>query len=529
MEKIISVTLLSILLAFSAVVSASAEQVTSNTTGFTNVSFSNGYYGFCIDQKLEGAYSGDSFTPAEDTTVATNNLDNRDVSQKLKIFFTQCFEDIFVSDGSGGYIMDSNKAVSSVPTTIYHFSDGYEGQYLWGESKTFVDRVNAYDGPEIPDEGYKLKLENGDVVTFRFSVMEPQKEGQQSFFAYKLEVGQDTGHEHNYSEDWKSDDTNHWHECECNDKADLGEHDGNTADCKNPSVCEICSKQLSDINPDNHTGETEIRNAKDATEFEDGYTGDTHCKDCGKLLEKGKTIPATHEHNYSEGWKSDDTKHWHECECNDKADLDEHDGNTADCKNPSVCEICGKQLSDINPDNHTGETEIRNAKDATEFEDGYTGDTHCKDCGKLLEKGETIPATHEHDYSEDWKSDDTNHWHECECGGTLYTASHSFENGVCTVCGKAGATEDEDKDSNINLDFDGAIDFITGILPDFGNNNEQENADSDSNSDTDAEENIGEEIPSTGSESSIGFVYAAFAISMLAAITTMFRRKKHSN
>jgi hypothetical protein len=46
------------------------------------------------------------------------------------------------------------------------------------------------------------------------------------------------------------------------------------------------------LDPDNHTGETEIRGAKASTATEDGYTGDTYCTGCGELLEKGKTIPA---------------------------------------------------------------------------------------------------------------------------------------------------------------------------------------------------------------------------------------------
>lgn len=46
----------------------------------------------------------------------------------------------------------------------------------------------------------------------------------------------------------------------------------------------------------------------------------------------------------------------------------------------------------IDPNNHDGDTEIRNAKAATDTEAGYTGDTYCKGCGKLIAKGEVIPA-----------------------------------------------------------------------------------------------------------------------------------------
>ena len=79
--------------------------------------------------------------------------------------------------------------------------------------------------------------------------------------------------EHSWSEDWTTDDTHHWHECtdpycmltENSDKDGYGEH------------------------------ESELRNAKPATATEDGYTGDTVCKVCGKLLAAGQAIPATGE------------------------------------------------------------------------------------------------------------------------------------------------------------------------------------------------------------------------------------------
>ena len=41
-----------------------------------------------------------------------------------------------------------------------------------------------------------------------------------------------------------------------------------------------------------HTN-TEVKGAKEATETEEGYTGDKVCKDCGETVETGKKIPAT--------------------------------------------------------------------------------------------------------------------------------------------------------------------------------------------------------------------------------------------
>ena len=60
------------------------------------------------------------------------------------------------------------------------------------------------------------------------------------------------------------------------------------------------------------------------------------------------------------------------------------------------------------------------------------------------------PPSHTHSYGTDWKYDDTNHWHECECGDKADTAAHNFQwvidkaatkeaTGIkheeCTVCG----------------------------------------------------------------------------------------------
>ena len=52
------------------------------------------------------------------------------------------------------------------------------------------------------------------------------------------------------------------------------------------------SEASADTKVDFHD-DTEIRNAKEATCTEDGYTGDTYCKTCGALVAEGKVIPAT--------------------------------------------------------------------------------------------------------------------------------------------------------------------------------------------------------------------------------------------
>ena len=141
-----------------------------------------------------------------------------------------------------------------------------------------------------------------------------------------------------------------------------------------------------------------------------------------KLEATYKDAPPSHTHSYGTEWKYDDTDHWHECECGDKANIAAHSAS---------------------------EWIIDTA--ATETADGAKH-KECTVCKKVLETA-PIPATgsnHTHSYGTEWKYDGTNHWHECECGDKADTAAHSFQwvidkaatkeaTGIkheeCTVCG----------------------------------------------------------------------------------------------
>ena len=118
-----------------------------------------------------------------------------------------------------------------------------------------------------------------------------------------------------------------------------------------------------------------------------------------KLEATYKDAPPSHIHSYGTEWKYDDTDHWHECECGDKANIAAHSAS---------------------------EWIVDTA--ATETADG-TKHKECTVCKKVLETA-PIPATgsnHTHSYSTEWKYDGTNHWHECECGDKADTAAHSFQ------------------------------------------------------------------------------------------------------
>ena len=80
------------------------------------------------------------------------------------------------------------------------------------------------------------------------------------------------------------------------------------------------------------------------------------------------------------------------------------------------------------------EKTVINQKAASATEEGYTGDTVCSVCEKLLKKGQAIPKTHQHSFGTSWKTSATQHWHECACGTKQDTANHVYKDGYCTSC-----------------------------------------------------------------------------------------------
>ena len=135
------------------------------------------------------------------------------------------------------------------------------------------------------------------------------------------------------------------------------------------------------LNADNHVGEIKLLGAHAATTTADGYSGDTYCLACGKLVEAGHVIEkfdGSHTHSFDtvaeEGVATCIAKAYivKQCEC----------GATE-----------RTETGAIDPENHVGEIKTYGYHDATATADGYTGDKVCAACGNLVEAGSVIPHT----------------------------------------------------------------------------------------------------------------------------------------
>ena len=251
-----------------------------------------------------------------------------------------------------------------------------------------------------------------------------------------------TGNHTDVDGKWESDGENHWHTCYFGTKFDVTAHTGGEATCVNKAICEVCKIEYGDVDATNHKN-TEIRGTTDPTCCEAGYTGDKWCTDCNTKIESGSEISSTGNHTDVDGkWESDGTNHWHTCYFGTKFDITAHNGGEATCKSPAECSECGHSYGPLDANNHKGTTYLKNQKEATCFEEGYTGDIYCSDCNEKIADGQSI-AKNAHNPASVWTTNEHDHWKECQtvgCGNVIDKAAHSggeatcVSKAVCEVC-----------------------------------------------------------------------------------------------
>ena len=183
---------------------------------------------------------------------------------------------------SGAY---ENKITAFEAGKTYHYGVYVKAVgYVESENTTYVFGPNT-----------KLKI-NGEFVNYkRYEGDASDGSDSTMWVLTDLTMTPATdGHTHKYGTEWKYDETNHWHECECGNKADITAH---------------TFKQIID---------------KEATATEKGSKHE-ECTVCG-YKKATVDIPKidSHNHNYGTEWKYDSTNHWHECEDGEKANITAH-------------------------------------------------------------------------------------------------------------------------------------------------------------------------------------------------------------
>ena len=230
--------------------------------------------------------------------------------------------------------------------------------------------------------------------------------------------GQGDTHDHQ-SNDWESNETEHWQVCTCGAVFHKAQHSGGTATCTQRATCTVCGAEYGDVlghdfttswtHDDNeHWKQCSRCDAKDDVSphtWDSGtITTAPTCTKAGKKTysctkcdaTKIEPIPATG-HSWKSDWTSDATHHWYECD-NKNCDVTdnagkkgyaEHSGGKATCTQNAVCEICKASYGSLDPNNHTDLKHI-DAKAATAAEEGNIAYWYCDGCKKYFSDAAAI-------------------------------------------------------------------------------------------------------------------------------------------
>jgi hypothetical protein len=250
---------------------------------------------------------------------------------------------------------------------------------------------------------------------------------------------------------WQTDADSHWrfYTC-CQLEVDRGAHQGGTADCLAPALCEVCQHSYGELGPHHFVDQVNEYRLKSAATCTSPAVYYQSCSTCGaqgtETFTNGKPLG----HDYGAWTSNEDGTHTRICK-HDASHTETNNchGGTADCTHKAVCTVCGGEYGEMAAHSFTAEkAEAQYLKSAATCTEKAIYYKSCAACG-LSSKGTADEATFfsGNALGHDWgawtqNSDEKTHTRICKrdtshtetenCTGGTATCTHKA---VCTVCG----------------------------------------------------------------------------------------------
>jgi len=150
-------------------------------------------------------------------------------------------------------------------------------------------------------------------------------------------------HKHKLSQQWTSDITGHWHDCtSCDEDLDFAVHEFDDECDPDCNICGFATDAAHTYdgwlwNEEVHWQICEVCAEETKQEAHIMNEAKTHCEVCDLQLAE------EHEHEFSPDWLTDETGHWQECDCGEKAEEGEHlwdEGQEEDDVITYTCSVC---------------------------------------------------------------------------------------------------------------------------------------------------------------------------------------------
>ena len=247
--------------------------------------------------------------------------------------------------------------------------------------------------------------------------------------------------------DWQLDGDSHWrfYTC-CHLEVDRGAHQGGTADCLAPALCEVCQHPYGELGPHHFVDQVNEYRLKSAATCTSPAVYYQSCSTCGaqgtETFTNGKPLG----HDYGAWTSNEDGTHTRTC-AHDAAHTETENctGGTATCTHKAVCTVCGGEYGEMAAHSFTAETAeeqyLKSAATCTEKAVYYKS---CAVCG-LSSKGTADEATFfsgnalDHDWGAWTSNEDGTHTRTCTVDGC--SAGTQTENCIdankdhkCDIC-----------------------------------------------------------------------------------------------
>ena len=251
--------------------------------------------------------------------------------------------------------------------------------------------------------------------------------------------------------DWQLDGDSHWrfYTC-CHLEVDRGAHQGGTADCLAPALCEVCQHPYGELGPHHFVDQVNEYRLKSAATCTSPAVYYQSCSTCGAQGTETFTNGNPLGHDWGAWTSNEDGTHTRIC-AHDAAHTETENchGGTADCTHKAVCTVCGGEYGEMAAHSFTAEkAEAQYLKSAATCTEKAVYYKSCAACG-LSSKGTADEATFfsgnalDHSWGA-WtqNSDEKTHTRICKrdashtetenCHGGTADCTHKA---VCTVCG----------------------------------------------------------------------------------------------
>ena len=182
---------------------------------------------------------------------------------------------------------------------------------------------------------------------------------------------------------WQTDADSHWrfYTC-CHLEVDRGTHQGGTADCLAPALCEVCQHPYGELGPHHFVDQVNEYRLKSAATCTSPAVYYQSCSTCGAQGTETFTNGEPLGHDYGAWASNEDGTHTRICKHDaSRTETNNCHGGTADCTHKAVCTVCGGEYGELDPKNHTNLKHFP-AKAATKTTEGNIEYWYCSGCKK---------------------------------------------------------------------------------------------------------------------------------------------------